>query len=188
MKYVLYILALILLAAPAFGQANFQRQVDSLRFVAEMPYICEGQFRFNDSFPMNCGDRRFWKVVTMKDNAIPLLIDRLDDTTTTPATAPNFGYSYTVADVAYAALEEIIHGIPTFKLLGVKFDTKGCGYCSYWQHLNKSSKNRQKFKKAVQEWYGNNKANLAWITSNDFSSCDCRGQHPNGGHYQLQGK
>lgn len=187
MKYLFYILAVTLLSAPTFGQINFKRQVDSLRFVVEMPYICEGQFAPNNNLP-NCGDILFWKVVILKDSVIPLLIDRLDDTTTTPATVPNFGYNYTVADIAYVALEEIIHGIPTFKLLGIKFDTKGCGYCSYWQYLNKSSTNRQKFKKAVQKWYDNNKANLIWVSSNDFSSCDCRGQHPNGGHYQLQDK
>ena len=100
----------------AFGQVNAAQSVDSLRFVTDMPYICDGG--------EGCGDRLFWTVVKQQKSVVPLLIDRLNDTTETAVYVPNFGGLYTVADVAYYALEEIIHGIPTFKLLGVKFDQK----------------------------------------------------------------
>jgi hypothetical protein len=112
-------------------------------------------------------------------------IDKLDDTTSTTANVVLFGGNYTVADIAFTTLTEIIHNIPTFDLLGVPFDQEGCGYCSYWQHLNKDFSNRQKFKEAIINWYHKYKNNLVWVESNDFATCDCRGQHPNSGHYKL---
>ena len=153
------------------------RQVDSLKFVEQMPYICENGI---------CGDDFYWEVVKLSHNVIELLIDKLNDTTSTVAKAALFGYNYTVADIAFAALTEIIHDIPTFELLGVPFDTDGCGYCSYWQHLNENFANRQEFKFAVRKWYHKNKNNLTWVKSNIFATCDCRGKHPNDGHYKLK--
>ena len=157
------------------------QQVDSLRFVRDLPYICG--MEFNEL--ANCGDRLYWNVVMLRDNAIELLIDKLDDTTLTVAPVPYFGGNYSVADVAFTALTEIIHTIPTFALLAVPFDEEGCGYCAYWQHLNKNFENRQAFKTAMHKWYHANKYNLEWMESDDFYSCDCKGAHPNGGHFVL---
>lgn len=164
------------------------KQVDSLKLVKEMPYMCQDYIEVNkrNSLTIGCGDELYWNVVRLNKNGLELLIAKLDDTTTTNSPVPLFGYNYTVADIAYTALQEIIHNIPTFDLLGVPFDKDGCGYCSYWQHLNKSFANRQKFKEAVKNWYHTNKDILVWVESNNFSTCDCSGQHPNGGHYDLQ--
>jgi hypothetical protein len=142
------------------------KQVDSLRFVKEMPYICG---------PGICGDNLYWEAVGLRDSGIELLIDKLDDTTSTTANVVLFGGNYTVADIAYNAITEIIHDVPTFELLGVPLDKEGCCYCSYWQHLNKDFSNRQKFKEAVGNWYHKNKDSLVWVKSNDFATCDCRG-------------
>lgn len=152
-------------------------QIDSLKLVKEMPYICKTGI---------CGDKLYWEAVSVGRSNIELLIDKLDDTTSTTANVVLFGGNYTVADIAYSTLNEIIHNIPTFDLLGVQFDQEGCGYCSYWQHLNKSFTNRQKFKEAVKNWYYKNKDNLIWVESNNFATCDCNGKHPNGGHYELK--
>lgn len=163
-------------------------QLDSLKFVKEMPYMCQGFIEINKRNPLTigCGDKLYWDAVSIGSSNIELLIDKLDDTTSTMANVVLFGGHYTVADIAYSALNEIIHDIPTFDLLGVPFDQKGCGYCSYWQHLNKDFSNRQEFKKAVTNWYHNNKDKIVWVESQNFSSCDCNGQHPNGGHYELK--
>lgn len=149
---------------------------DSLKLITDMPYLSE-----ND----DCGDERFWNVVKLNDCVIELLIDKLDDSTITEATVPNFGGNYTVADIAYSALQEIIHGIPTFKLLGVPFDTSGCGYCAYWNHLGTYS-NRILFKEAVKNWYFLNRDKLVWVTNQSYSTCDCMVKHPAGGHYEVK--
>ena len=188
MNHLIYILTLC--PVLTFGQTNFKKQVDSLKFVKEMPFICPGGILEN-KMTTGCGDDLYWKVVKQKDSVIQLLIEKLDDATTTEASVPMYGYKYTVADIAYVAIEEIIHEIPKFKLLGVK-ENKSGKYASsdrpYWKCVNRGIKNRQKFKKAVQKWYDKNKDNLVWQMSNYFSSCDCGGQHPNGGHYKLKDK
>jgi hypothetical protein len=182
MKLITYIL--LLLPCLTFAQAGNKKLVDSLKFVTDIPYI------WVDTIPtelsVGCGNKIFWRVVKQKKDIIPFLLDKLSDTTQTEATVPNFGGQYTVADIAYAALQEIIKDIPTFKLLRVKFDKNGCGYCSYWTYLRKDIKNRKKFQSNVRNWYDTNKSNLVWVTSNQFLNCDCAGQHPNGGHFELK--
>jgi len=175
-------------------QMDNKKLIDSLRFVTEMPYACE--IPLDKSAPYNrdtlifnigCGDRYFWQVVKGKQEIIPLLLDKLDDTTQTEASVPYIGGQYTVADIVYTALQEIINDIPTFELLKIKFDTNGCGYCSYWNYLRKDIKNRKKFKVAVTNWYNKNKTNLVWVTSNQFLTFDRSGfNHPNGGHLELK--
>ncbi len=173
-------LILTLLSFCSFGQVDNRKLVDSLKFVNDMPYICET----GDGF--GCGDKIFWHVVQQKQTIVPVLIDILTDTTTTAATVANFGGQWTVADIAYHGLQEIIKSIPTFDLLGVKFQNKGCGYCAYWNYLRKDILNRKRFQKRVRKWYDDNKVNLVWVTSNDFMTCDCSGKHPNGGHFELR--
>lgn len=84
------------------------KQMDSLKFVKEMPYICETGV---------CGDKLYWDAVSIGRSNIDLLIDKLDDTTSTIANVVLFGGNYTVADIAYSTLSEITHNIPTFDLL-----------------------------------------------------------------------
>jgi hypothetical protein len=149
-----------------------------------MPYICEAIL--NDTISeFGCGDNYFWKVVKLKAKVIPFLIEKIADPSMTKATVPNFGGEYTVGDIAYQALGEIIKDIPTFELLGVGFDKTGCGYCSYWQYLRKSEENRIAFSKAVLNWYQKNKSKLVWVMSNKVLTCDCSFDHPNEGHYEL---
>ena len=173
--FILTFLPLITVA-----QTDSEKLVDSLKYVKDMPYICETGIDFG------CGDKIFWTVVKHKETVVPLLIDKLADTTTTLATVPNFGGEWTVGDISYTTLQEIINDIPTFDLLGVKFDKDGCGYCTYWNYLRKDTKNRKKFQTAVRNWYEMNKSNLVWVSSNEFLTCDCSGQHPNGGHFELK--
>ncbi|MCE2994417.1 MAG: hypothetical protein ACK5RG_06795 [Cyclobacteriaceae bacterium] len=154
-------------------------QIDSLKYVQEMPYGCENAV---------CGDQLYWKVIQLGDNGIELLIDKLDDSTPTTAKVVLFGGNFTVADIAYDALNEIIHNIPTFELLGVPFDKAGCGYCAYWNHVRKSDANRRAFKEAVRIWYHQTKNKLVWVESNKFATCECGGKHPNGGHYELDNR
>ncbi len=158
-----------------------QKTVNNLRYVTDMPYICEDN--------SGCGDALFWRAVKGRQAIIPWLIDKLDDTTCTAVFVPNFGGYYTVADVAYVALQEIVAGIPTFKLLGVKFDQKGCGYCSYYRYLRKNIRNRKRFEKAVRKWYQQNREKLIWVESTETLVCDCAAlPHPNGGHYMVNNK
>lgn len=188
LKYLIAVA--ILFPGIAYCQTDDHRTLlDSLRLVTDMPYICRSGVEKTTNSPVprsGCGDRLFWNVVKQKQHVIIPLIEKLADTTQTAAIVPNVGGYYAVADVAYKALEEIVTGIPTFSLLKVKFDAKGCGYCSYWHHVRKDVRNRRAFQSAVRQWYEKNKKDLTWTTSDDFSTCDCQGKHPNGGHFEVK--
>src|SRR5688500_15883894 len=152
---------LILIPALATAQADNKRLVDSLRYVTDMPYMCESE----KPYDIGCGSEIFWKAVQRKEKIIPFLIDKISDSTTTKAYVPNLGGQYAVGDIAYFALLEIIDGIPTFELLGVKFDNHGCGFCSYWNYLRNDIENRERFEKSVRKWYKDNKSKLIWVSS-----------------------
>ena len=166
-----------------FAQGDIDSQIENFKEIEDMGYICEGKFAVGK---FGCGDTLFWNVVQMKEQAIEPLIERLADTTKSKAFVPNFGGHWTIGDISYATLQEIIHGIPTFDLLPVEFDASGCCYCSYWQYLRQGRENRLKFQKAVQDWLRRYRENLIWVSDYNFSSCDCRGQHPNGGHFEVK--
>ena len=187
-------LTLILFLIPCliFAQVDIKNQIDSLKFVTEVPYageimIDKENLSNSDTFVYNigCGDRFLWDVVKLKEKAIPYLLELLDDTRETPASFPYQGGQCTVGKIAYIALQEIIHGIPTAKLLNVNPEDFDCGNCYYHITLDKR-KNRKKFKKAVKQWYEQNKVNLVWINRPGFGTCDCSGKHPNGGHFELK--
>jgi hypothetical protein len=178
------IFLLILTIAPLFTSAQIStyQNIDSLKYVSAMPIMNEGNGE------SSCGDKIFWNVVRKKEAAIPFLIRKLSDTTTTKAPVTYFGGNWTVADVAYNALEEIVNGIPTFELMKRKFDKKGCGYCVYWNHLRGSYNNRIKFQLAVKKWFKKNQHNFVWVSSDKYLTCECAGKHPNGGHFELRSK
>ena len=182
MKQILNILTILLTFNSLLsGQNDLREGVRKLKDISDMPYICKGAINLS-----GCGQSAFWDIVMERDAAIPILLEFIDDTTNALATVPNFGGNWTVGDIAYSALEEIIDGIPTFKLLGVKYDSKGCGYCAYWFYLRESPENRKAFKANVVKWYNKNQRKLIWVQSNQTLTCDCRFNHPNGGHYELK--
>lgn len=158
---------------------SLQLMTDSLRFVTDVPYICRDSVYTN--YTVGCGDRIFWKVVKLGKDVVPYLINQLDDTTQTLAEVPNFGGYYTVADVAYVAMQEIIAGIPTFDLMEIEFDSLGCGYCAYWNHLRADISNRKHFQREVRKW--EKTLGGRWIDSDSVLTCDCAFRHPNSGHY-----
>ena len=174
------------------AQSNIKSKIDSLKFVSEIPYECEiiqnGDNSFkNDTFiySIGCGDRLFWDVVKLKVSAIPYLLEQLDNLEETPTSFPYQGGQCKVADIAYVILEEIVHGLPTAKLLNVNPNNFDCGYCYYYLTL-REKENRIKFKKAVSDWYAENKENLFWVSNNKYMTCDCSGKHPSGGHYEIK--
>jgi hypothetical protein len=153
--------------------------VDSFRYITALP---------TGPHPSaaQCASPIFWRAVQQKETIIPQLIAHLDDTTTTDIFVPIQGGNYCVADIAYLALQEIIADLPTFQFLGVAFDEKSCGYCSYWNYLRESTGNRLHFKQKVSHWYAMHKTRLIWVKDSAFLSCDCGACHPNEGHFVLK--
>ena len=171
MRKVIISIFCFLISLSAFGQENYAKLVDSLRYVTQDPYL--GM----------CHDPVFQKIVPKGKAIVPYLIDKMTDIRKLKGmNIPITGGEYTVADVAYIAIQEIIADIPTSELMNVSLD-KVCGVCAYYWHLRESKKNRVKFQKAVREWYEENKDNLIWVE--DLSSVICDGFSYAGGHYVL---
>ena len=169
-----------------FAEPSTLNKNDLLNQIAnirDMPYICEE----TPGSGIGCGDVIFWNIVRQNIDIVPMLIEKLTDTTPLKDVyVPNFGGLYAVADVADVAIGEIIHGIPTLKLMGVEFDQHGCGYCVYWNYLRADIHHREKFQAAMATWYAENASKLVWIESNAFESMDCPADHPAGGHYEVR--
>ena len=161
----------------SFGQTkNNKGLIDSMKFVTLMPHCLDDEQPDSNSI--------YWKVVKLKLEVVDELIEIIDDTTETKAIVRWFGGHWTVGDISYNAIEEIIHGIPTFDLLGIKYD-ENIGYSSYWFFVRSDIRNRQLFKEKLKKWYKKNKANLVWITS-EWNVSECFYHNPNNGYYESK--
>jgi|GEM_PF-1981733 len=177
MKKTIFTISLcFVISCSAVAQENYKKLADSLRYVTEVPYI------------ENCKDPVFWKIVSKGKDIVPHLIDKMTDTRKLEKDVyvRFFGGKYTVADIAYVAIQEIIADIPTFELLDVPFHEE-CGYCSYWYYVRESKKNRKKFQRAVRNWYEENKDYLIWWESSHSVTGDCF-IAPTKGHYIVRHK
>lgn len=123
--------------------------------------------------PKYCGDSLFWEAVAARDTIIPYLFDKLTDTTPTQVIVVYFGH-YTVADVSYEIMKQMINGLPDVEIMGVMKDN-GLGEQNKWNYLRKSIRNRNKFKRALHHWYQRHKSMLNWVSDDS----------PAGGHYEI---
>ena len=156
----------------ALGQTNnIVLKVDSLRYLKEQPFTCNSVY---------------WRVVQNGKDAIPFLIDKLDDTThiqislTCKKTNVKFG------DICYEALTEILN-IPLFYVTHQQFDfidQYGCqqGVLTYLEN------NRQKFKSQILTYYDKYKADLKFTRySKDYKN-DCKTKNKIFGYYDFDWK
>ncbi len=183
-KFVFIFIALFVATLTIYGQSAIEKQISRLNEVSSVPYICRSKIG-----DLGCGDALFWTIVRGKLAAVPLLIEKLDDSTRTLNPVPNTGGDYTVADLALAALREIIYGIPILELAEDPDSPEPRnGGQGYWNYTRRKHANRIKFKKRVADWFDANRGRLIWVKSDRPLSCDCFFAHPNGGHYTVKQK
>ncbi len=114
--------------------------------VRDVPYICADLCRGGSG----CGDRAFWALVRAGWDAVPTLVEALDDATRTGVGIPNgTGEDYARADIALEALVAIVD-IPYAELLAIE-PSKECGSCS-WIHFVRSPGARTLVKAKVSSW------------------------------------
>ena len=98
---------------------------------------------------------------------------------------PNFGGNYTVSDVCFAAISEIIHDLPIDELIP-GFD-KEKGFGEYWQYVRQSKDNRQTLEKELSDWFKDNREHLVWVPdTNKYRTAvnwKFGDTHPSGGYY-----
>lgn len=181
MKHTLLLLSVICSQIGCSQNVSLQKKIQQLEQVKTMPYL-----------PELSGDSLYWTVVKEKLNIVPFLIEKLNDTTMTVATVPNFGGNYTVADIVYQAMSEIIKDIPTLEFV-IKSDNPAGGYWYYWDYVRGGYANRLTFQTKVKVWFEQNKLNLDWKedTRTYRTAPDWKfpsDKHPAGGHYVLKQK
>ncbi|SFT69805.1 hypothetical protein SAMN05216474_1885 [Lishizhenia tianjinensis] len=185
LKYVLT-LSILLGTQISLAQNVYERKIDSLQFTTNVASSCRSTNVLEEcELCSSCGDVFFWEIIQGKDSVIPLLLDKIMDSTLSYAPNNYAAMQFRVGDIALLAFQEIIHHIPTLTLAGIEFSSTEA-YSVFWKHLNHSYENRVHFVTALKQWHMANKENFIWVSSNAFEICDCSGPHPNGGHYALK--
>ncbi len=145
-----------LISIIAFSQnEKIKSQVDSLKYLSGDPLDCNSVT---------------WRIIANKKDAIQVLIDKLDDTTTVKAIDKCKKEYLRVGDIAYLTLKKILP-LPFFAVTGMQMDVieNGCqlGIFEYIED------NRIKFKGQVQVYYDKKKEKLKWrkLDSNQLTAC-----------------
>lgn len=161
---------------PGSRNEALRAKVDELKSLREMPY-----------YPELSGDKLFWEVVKEGRDAIPLLIDKIDDGTTTEAVVPLVGGNYVVGDIAIHVLMEMVRGIPIVSCVGGSVEH---GFMDYWSFVREGARNRRVLEERVRRWYGRHGGGLGW-EADDMLYQTARNwpyqdrHHPAGGHYVV---
>ena len=165
----------------AVSQEFYKKEIKNLSKIKAMPYI-----------PELSGDDFFWDAVKCKIDIVSYLIEMIDNEKKVKANVHYYGGNFTVGDVAYHVIMEIIRDIPTLDFLKQwkGFDENN-GYGNYWNYVRESKENRKSFKIKVKQWYEANKVFLVWIEDSKFYLKEDkegakRYQHPAGGYYKLK--
>ena len=154
------------------GQTNnVTLKIDSLRFLNQQPFTCNSVY---------------WRIVATGKDAIPFLIDRLDDTTHTQISLICKKTNVKLGDICYETLTEIFN-IPLFYVTQQQFDfidQYGCqqGVFTYLDN------NRQKFKSQILAYYNKYSEELKFIHYAKIYKSDCKKKNKILGYFDVDWK
>ena len=151
--------------------SNIKVQVDSLKYLKQPGLVCN---------PI------YWRVVATGKDAIPFLIDKLDDTTHIQTSLTCKTTNVKLGDICFKALTEIFN-IPLFYVTHQQFDyfdQNGCqqGVFTYLDN------NRQKFKSQILAYYMKYKTKLKYIRYDKNYKNDCKKKYKIFGYYNINSK
>lgn len=155
-----------------------------IKHVQDVPYMPELQG--------DCPDSVYWSLVREGLGVVPSLIDCISSSDSTQIMIPNRGGHYTVGDIAFAIICDIIHGLPIqdFFLNGV-VDERNIGPITYNSFISSSECNRRMLQRQLRRWYRKNRHRLIWITDDSEwrIADDCwliSNKHPAGGYFKVK--
>jgi len=181
MKVVYLFLAMLLNLNCVMSQESYKKEIKNLSKIKVMPYV-----------PELSGDVFFWDAVKCKIDIVPYLTEIIDSEKKIKANVNYYGRNFTLGDVAYHIIIEIIRDIPTLDFLKEwKGFNENNGYGNYWSYVRESKENRNALKIKFKQWYKENKGNLVWVEDNKlYLKEDKEGAkrypHPAGGYYKLK--
>ena len=171
-KLLTILFVLIFGSTQVVGQtSDIKFTVDSLQYLKQQPFTCNSIY---------------WRVVATGKDAIPFLIDKLDDTTHTQISLTCKATNVKLGDICFEALTEIFN-IPLFYVTHQQFDfidQYGCqqGVFTYLDN------NRQKFKSQILAYYDKYKTELKFIRYGKDYKNDCKKKNKIFGYYDVDWK
>jgi hypothetical protein len=127
----------------SFGQnADIKSMVDSLQFL--------------NADTLDCKADLYWRIIAKNEKVIPVLINKLSDSTETNISHPCKLTKLNVAEVAYFALQQIAF-FPTFVITHIQFDfSYGNGCWSFFDYFFNNA-NKKHYQDLLRQWYDKNK-------------------------------
>jgi len=170
----------MILCANAISQNS--NILTELKRINDVPYLPESHG--------NCPDSIYWNIVKEGLDVIPALIDHITSTDSTQITIPNWGGYYTIGDIAFAIICDIIHELPLqdFYTKGI-INTENETYITYHSFVCSSQKNRQILKRQLKKWYRMHRPELIWVMDDSEwippKNCEyVLKRNPAGGYYK----
>lgn len=178
-KRIVILAVLVLFCEVADSQRNNTRV--KIKHIRDVPYMPELQ--------KDCPDSIYWALVKEGLDIIPTLINCIDITDSTQIIIPNWGGHYTIGDIAFSIICDIIHGLPLqdFFRKGI-IDT--LHPITYHSFICSSKGNRRILQHQLRKWYKENQRHLVWVRDNSTwrIANDCwlkTNKHPAGGYYFI---
>ena len=163
---------LILGSAQIVGQtSNLKLKIDSLQYLKQQPLTC---------------NFIYWRVVAIGKEAIPFLIDKLDDTTHIQTSLTCKATNVKLGDICFEALTEILN-IPLFYVTHQQFDFVDQYGCQQGV-FNYLDNNRQTFKSQILAYYEKYKTKLKFIRYDNSYKNDCKKKYKVFGYYDVNWK
>lgn len=170
---------LIILCINAISQnSNILTELNGIK---DVPYLPKSHG--------NCPDSIYWNLVKEGLGVIPDLIDCIISTDSTQIPIPNWGGYYTIGDIAFAIICDIIHGLPLqdFYSKGI-ISKENETYLTYHSFVCSSEGNRQILRHQLKKWFRKHRSELIWVKDDSEwkPPKNCKyiiNRNPAGGYY-----
>lgn len=143
----------------SFGQnADIKTMVDSLQYLK--------------ADTLDCSADLYWRIIGKGDKAIPYLINKLTDTSSTNIKSPCKKSNLNVGEISYSAMTEIAY-FPMYLMTHIQFDVIHNDCWNFYDYFYKDE-NKKEFQKMVQDWYLKEKKNYKVKTISKKKLSDCQ--------------
>jgi hypothetical protein len=157
-KWIMMVLGLIAFNKLFAQPINVQSLVDSLQYMK------------SDS--LDCSADIYWRTIAQGEKAIPYLIEKLTDTTSTSVKGYCKSTRLNVGDIAWFALNQI--GVPVYVVIQMQFCIVGAGGCwSFYDYLFENA-NKISIRKKVTKWYAINRTRFRAKKISQRNACQLK--------------
>ena len=139
-------------------EAKEKTRIADIQRVPSMPFYDSGDFAY-------------WEVVRRGLSAVPDLLLLVEDTSPTGISASHYGGEYRIGDIAFLALQDIVHGLPH---LATPEGPRSFG--EYLTLVRSNPDNRRVLRSRMEEWFFSVRTDLRWVSAT---------AHPAGGWFEL---